>query len=95
MVLDNTRCRFLQGLKDESRSKYQLLLRCVLILTSVVPPELPMQMGLAVNTALMALHKVCIYYPICCAFVNSACHVNSHYRLFASSKSFLIRTRHL
>lgn len=50
-----------QGLKDESRSKYQLLLRCVLILTSVVPPELPMQMGLAVNTALMALHKSNIF----------------------------------
>eukprot|EP00873_Tetraselmis_striata_P014222 jgi/Tetstr1/434486/TSEL_023578.t1 len=50
-----------QGLQDESRSKYQLLLRCVLILTSVVPPELPMQTGLAVQTALMALHKANIF----------------------------------
>eukprot|EP00191_Tetraselmis_sp_GSL018_P024865 CAMPEP_0177625406 /NCGR_PEP_ID=MMETSP0419_2-20121207/30080_1 /TAXON_ID=582737 /ORGANISM="Tetraselmis sp., Strain GSL018" /LENGTH=1497 /DNA_ID=CAMNT_0019126345 /DNA_START=66 /DNA_END=4559 /DNA_ORIENTATION=- len=50
-----------EGLKDESRSRYQLLLRCVLILTSVVPPDLPMQMALAVQTALMSLHKANIF----------------------------------
>jgi cation-transporting ATPase 13A1 len=38
-------------------NEYKLMLRCVMIITSVVPPELPMQMALAVNTALMALHK--------------------------------------
>ena len=35
----------------------KLALRCVMILTSVVPPELPMQMALAVNAALLALQK--------------------------------------
>ena len=38
-------------------SWYKLMLRCVMILTSVVPPELPMQMALAVNTALLALQR--------------------------------------
>jgi cation-transporting ATPase 13A1 len=46
-----------KGLEDQNRSRYQLLLRCVLIITSVVPPDLPLQMGLAVNMALMALLK--------------------------------------
>jgi len=32
-----------KGLKEGKRSQYELILRCVLILTSAVPPELPMQ----------------------------------------------------
>lgn len=48
-----------EGMKGHtSRSKYQLLLHCILIVTSVIPPELPMQMALAVNTSLMALMKM-------------------------------------
>lgn len=48
-----------EGMKDSTkRSKYQLLLHCVLIVTSVIPPELPMQMALAVNSSLMALMKM-------------------------------------
>ena len=50
--------------QDPTRSKYQLLLRCVLILTSVVPPDLPMQMGLAVNMALMALLRASIFCTV-------------------------------
>jgi cation-transporting ATPase 13A1 len=50
-----------KGLKEGKRSQYELVLRCVLILTSVVPPELPMQTAVAVNTALFALFKASVF----------------------------------
>uniref|UniRef100_A0A7S4V4P5 Cation-transporting P-type ATPase N-terminal domain-containing protein n=1 Tax=Ditylum brightwellii TaxID=49249 RepID=A0A7S4V4P5_9STRA len=49
------------GLKDENRSQYELLLHCIMIITSVIPPELPMQMALAVNNSLMTLMKMQVF----------------------------------
>eukprot|EP01104_Vermistella_antarctica_P018701 TRINITY_DN7027_c0_g1_i1.p1 TRINITY_DN7027_c0_g1~~TRINITY_DN7027_c0_g1_i1.p1 ORF type:complete len:1422 (+),score=337.42 TRINITY_DN7027_c0_g1_i1:106-4371(+) len=50
-----------KGLLEGKRTQYELVLRCVLILTSVVPPELPMQAAVAVNTALMSLWKAQVF----------------------------------
>lgn len=50
-----------KGLEARGKITFELLLRCVLIITSVIPAELPMQTSLAVNTALISLVKKAIF----------------------------------
>ena len=43
------------GMQNEDRDKNKLFLRCIIIITTVVPPELPMVLSMTVNTSLVYL----------------------------------------
>eukprot|EP01060_Flectonema_neradi_P039572 TRINITY_DN875_c3_g1_i1.p1 TRINITY_DN875_c3_g1~~TRINITY_DN875_c3_g1_i1.p1 ORF type:complete len:1474 (+),score=380.10 TRINITY_DN875_c3_g1_i1:61-4482(+) len=48
---------FNKGMEKGDRTTHELLIKSGIIISSVVPRQLPMQMALAVNTALMAMAK--------------------------------------
>ncbi|KAI9916717.1 hypothetical protein PsorP6_018034 [Peronosclerospora sorghi] len=49
------------GIAQKGNITFELLLRCVLIITSVIPAEFPMQAAMAVNSALLNLVKLSIF----------------------------------
>lgn len=50
-----------RGLVDPTKSRWKLFLTCTQIITNVVPPELPMQLTLAVNTSLVSLMRLKVF----------------------------------
>lgn len=51
-----------EGWKDPARNKFRLVLHVIIIITSVVPPELPMELSLAVTNSVADLMKRCRIY---------------------------------
>jgi cation-transporting ATPase 13A1 len=49
------------GWHDERRSRAKLLLNCSMIVASVVPPELPMNLSLAVNASIASLARLGVF----------------------------------
>lgn len=49
------------GLSDPAADKWKLALHCIMIITTVVPPELPIQISVATNASIATLAKRGIY----------------------------------
>lgn len=49
------------GLNDVDKNKFRLALHCIMIITSVVPPELPMELSLSITNSLAALSHSLIF----------------------------------
>jgi len=50
-----------RGLADPSRDRWELILHCVMLITIVVPPELPITLSMAVNNSMASLRSSNIF----------------------------------
>ena len=50
------------GWHDERRNHFRLILHVIMIVTSVVPPELPMELSLAITNSVSDLIRRCHVY---------------------------------
>lgn len=49
------------GLRDLNREPHKVIIKSIIVLASVVPPELPLELSLAVNNSILTLIKHAIY----------------------------------
>jgi len=50
-----------QGLSDANQDQWKLFLHCIMIITTVIPPDLPIQLSLIVTSSLNALRKKLVF----------------------------------
>ncbi|KAK8898839.1 hypothetical protein M9Y10_001131 [Tritrichomonas musculus] len=49
------------GIQSKSISTFRIIVECLLILTSSIPPDLPMELTFSVNASLLALSKLTVF----------------------------------